>query len=270
MSQQHSADNPTDGPAIVAWGSEPAARPGRRPLLIGAVRRGRRFGPVVAALGTVAIFASLVTEWAVTTLPGASPDGRGPLDVPQTVNDIGSFGTAYLIGVLALAGSVTLALFGTAPIRRNVRVGGLTLAAGLLVMLVALAAALGRIMSRYFFSGGETLVVEYGRGLVMAFAGVAALGAALLLAGGGASAAAGSTAGTGGGKHGRDETDWSWQRSRATGEPEATDVAVTPAEPFAGPDAGTPVIGPQPREEPRTTAPDATDRYRRESRSGPR
>ncbi|MEV1286706.1 hypothetical protein [Micromonospora sp. NPDC049679] len=260
MSQQHSVDKPADGPPIVAWGDEPRA-PGRISRFTTTVRRGRRLGPTVAALGTVAIFASLVTEWAVTTLPGASPDGRGPLDVPHTVNDIGSFGTAYLVGVLALAGCVTLVLFGTPAIRRNVRVGGLTLAAALLVILGALAASLGRIMNRYFFSGGETLVVDYGRGLVTAFVGVAALGAALLLARSVEPDAAGTTPGSG-----------------ATVGPEPADgpadLIVMPAQAFAGPDAAPPVTDAQPREnaweQPWPTPPGETERYRRESRSGPR
>ncbi|SDY17534.1 hypothetical protein SAMN05444365_101939 [Micromonospora pattaloongensis] len=275
MSQQHPVDGPAPGPTIVAWGPRrgPLLEPLRSPLT--AFARDPRVVTGVAALGTAAVAGSLFGEWAVTAPGDTAPAGDGPPTVPQTVNDIGSFGTTYLVGVLALTGCVALALFGAPAVRRELRVAGLALAGGLLVMLGALLAALHQIMSRYF--GVEALAVRHGRGLVLAFVGVAMLGAALLLA------RRAPTLPGGGGGSGDEPGRPSRRRSDGPGSDSArqpADLSVTPAPPFLDPEAQSlPRAAPPGHGYERSAQrsqrrsgppPDGTDPYRRESRSGPR
>lgn len=144
--------------------------------------RGRRPPLVLAGLGAAAGMASLVGEWVVLNLPTGGPAG-GPIQIPETVDEVGSFGNAYLVGLLGLAVTVALALRGTGASRSNARIAGLALAAALLAVLIAGAATIGDADVRViYYRGQEGFGIEYGRGMVTAFLACVLLGAALLLA----------------------------------------------------------------------------------------
>jgi hypothetical protein len=177
-------DNRSDGTTVVEWGAaEPAPRSrARRPLAD--LTRDRRLPLLLTGLGAVAAVASLVGEWLVMTVPNGGPQGNTTIRVPGGVADVGGFGVAYLVGLLALAAVVALALGGTAGARHNARVAGLALAAALFALLAAAALALdGSSQRTLFYSSEDGFRVDYGRGLVMAFLATALLAAALQLAG---------------------------------------------------------------------------------------
>ncbi|WP_025618078.1 hypothetical protein [Salinispora cortesiana] len=146
------------------------------------ILRDRRPPLVLAGLGAAAGLASLVGEWVVLHLPTGGPAG-GPIQIPETVDEVGGFGNAYLVGLLGLAVAVALALRGTGATRSNARIAGLALAAALLAVLVAGATTIGDADVRaIYYRGQEGFDIAYGRGMVTAFLTCALLGAALLLA----------------------------------------------------------------------------------------
>ncbi|MFG3706896.1 hypothetical protein ACGF7U_19510 [Micromonospora sp. NPDC047670] len=176
-------DHRSDGTAVVEWGGAESAPPGRFGRTLSGLGRDRRLPSVLAALGAVAAIASMLGEWQVMTIPNAGPQGNTPVRVPGGVSDIGGFGVGYLVGLLALACAVALALRGTATVRRNVRIAGLTLAGALLALLTATAASLDEAGQRvFFYSTDDGFRVEHGRGLVAAFVACALFAVALKLA----------------------------------------------------------------------------------------
>ncbi|MGC4806525.1 hypothetical protein [Micromonospora sp. DT233] len=177
-------DNRPDGPAVVEWGGPDPAPTERVGRSLSGLARDRRLPLVPAGLGAAAAFASLVGEWMVMTVPNGGPEGSSTLRVPAGVTDIGGLGVGYLVGLLALAATLALALRGTPAVRRDARTAGLAVAVGLLGFLVATAFSLDDSGQRtFFYSPEEGFTVEYGRGLVMAFAAGALLATALHLAG---------------------------------------------------------------------------------------
>lgn len=169
----------TDEAAVLDWGPS-AAEPGSFTRAVTGLHRDPRFPAVLAGLGGVAALASLLGEWLVMTVPGTGPEGSGTLQVPNGVAEVGNFGVGYLVGLLALTGTVALAFGGTRPARRNARMFGLGVAGALLAFLVAAAASLDDSTRRsLFYPADSGFHVEYGRGLVMAFVAVGLLGAAL-------------------------------------------------------------------------------------------
>lgn len=161
-------------------GAKPRPRRGRR--LVTRFTSDRRLPLVLAGLGGAAGLASLIGEWVVLALPTGGPAG-GALQVSETVSQVGSFGVAYLVGLLGLAVAVVLALRGTDAVRPNARIAGLALAAALLAVLLATVAAIGDGDPRAVYYGGhEGFDIEYGRGVVAAFLACVLLGTALLLA----------------------------------------------------------------------------------------
>ncbi|MFI1196924.1 hypothetical protein ACH4T9_27205 [Micromonospora sp. NPDC020750] len=177
-------DTRSDGTAVVEWGGPEPTPPRQAGRPLAGLGRDRRLPLLPAGLGVAAAFASLVGEWMVLTVPNGGPEGNTMLRVPGGVSDIGGFGVGYLMGLFALAAAVALALRGTPAVRHNARVAGLALAAALLGVLVATAVSLDDSGQRTFFYAAEDgFRVEYGRGLVMAFAACALLAAALYLAG---------------------------------------------------------------------------------------
>lgn len=178
-------DNRPDEPAVVAWGHDETDGPDRPVHRLAGLGRDRRLPAVLAGLGAVAAFASLVGEWSVMTVPRTGPTGEETIQVPAGVADVGNFGTGYLIGLLALAGCVALVLFGSPGARHNARVLALTLAGGLLVLLATGALALEQAAERrLFYPADEGFRLDYGRGLAMAFVAAALLGLAAYRAGG--------------------------------------------------------------------------------------
>ena len=108
--------------------------------------------------------------------------GEHHVRVPGGVSEVGGFGVGYLVGLLALVCAVALTLRGTAAVRPNARLAGLTLAGALLVLLVAATAGLDDPGQRnFFYSLEDGFQVEYGRGLVMAFVACVLFAAALRL-----------------------------------------------------------------------------------------
>ncbi|WP_410810681.1 hypothetical protein [Micromonospora sp. 067-2] len=231
-----------DGPAQIEWGAiEPAPRRRLGRSLAG-LTRDPRLPLLVAGLGAVAGVASLVGEWVVMTLPNEGPEGNSTIEVPAGLSEVGGLGLGYLIGLLGLVCAVALALRGTAGVRANARLAGLTLAGALLAVLVAAAATLDDPAQRsLLYSSQDGFRTEYGRGLVMAFAACVLLGVALRLApvvpadrhappAQDNRASDGATGRGWGRRHDRDPID--------DGDlPAPADLTVTPAAPFARPDS---------------------------------
>ncbi|WP_122981768.1 hypothetical protein [Actinoplanes teichomyceticus] len=178
---------------VVAFGpAEPDGAPGGR--FAGRLRElgaDRRLAPLVAGLGAVAAFASLVSEWQVTTVDGLDlgDDEVGAARMlPADLLDLGALGAAYVMGLLLLTIAVLLALFGPAAGRGYARLAGSGAGGVLGALLLALVPMLddqSRLVSRFYTAQlqAEKLEVAYGRGLWCALAAVAAALIALRLAG---------------------------------------------------------------------------------------
>jgi len=228
-----SARRRPDEPAVIEWsGSE---MPGR--LLSRSV--GRWSAPLVAGLGAVAVFASLVEQWGTLTLPGRSgPDESSSAVITQRVADTGNLGVVYLVGVLGLLSTAALVIFGTGNARHNARLIGAATGVGVLAILAATTATLDE-PTQLVFDRDIELRVSYGRGLVMAYVGTVCLGLAHLLAVGPSPAGSGQA-----GTAGSDTPfvgDGPWRRRRHNPEPwpgadaQPLDLTVGPARPFAPP-----------------------------------
>jgi hypothetical protein len=237
---------PTTPETVLEFGAAgdddpPPARPRSLAGFGRALLDDHRLVPLSAVLAAVAAFASLVSEWQITTVDAATL-GNGELGdkvLPSDLADLGAIGGGYLAGLFLLVGAVVLTLFGPPAGRRYTRLAGLAVGGTLLGLLVSLVSLLGdqsRIFSRLYtieFSP-DKLKVAYGRGLWCALAAVALAVVALYLAGR-------RTGGAPLGDEIDDGTDdpaavWSWRRPRID-EPESTpdapfDLTVTPAQPF--------------------------------------
>lgn len=238
-----------DGATVVSWGDPP--RTGRRAgLALARIGRDGRLVPVVAVLGAGAIFASLIGDWTITSMPSEGVRSDGPVELASGVADLEAFGSGYLLGVLALVGCAALVFFGTPGVRHNARVLGLACTGATLGLLAVITGSLDALTDRWQMYGElEGLVVAYGQGLVCAYLGVGGLGLALLLAGRfvrrpatepepaeGAGAPTGSVdpvAVT--------ESDWPWRRPQAAtpdrdfeddDRSAPIDLTVTPTKPF--------------------------------------
>ena len=187
---------PETGEAVVEFGPDEDAErtPGRRPP-VGALLTGlagdRRLVPLAAALGGVALFASLISEWQLTEVDGTFwGDGevgaRPPLET--MVADLGGWGGGYLAGLFLLVGSVVLTLFGPAAGRRYARLCALSTGGVLLAMVVALGSYLGdtsRTVGQLGLTSLEEdqVAISLGRGTWCAAAGVLLVLLAMILAG---------------------------------------------------------------------------------------
>jgi hypothetical protein len=189
-------ETPDEIGSVIEFGADEAAprRPRGPRFSVSAWASGmaadRRLVPLAAALGGVALFASLISEWQVTdvdaTLLGDGQVGTRPL--PTTIADLGAWGGGYLAGLFVLVAAAVLVLFGPVPGRRYARLVGLS-AGG---VLIGLLAALGSELGDTSRTLGEVFMVQlnqnqvqrsYGRGLWCALFGVAATMFALILAG---------------------------------------------------------------------------------------
>jgi hypothetical protein len=111
---------PTPQEAVVEFGAGPQerSRPERRrrsfTALVAGLAADRRSVPLAAAVGAVALFASLISEWQITAIDitefGGTASARQP--VTAGVGDLGAFGAGYLAGLFALAAAMALVLFG--------------------------------------------------------------------------------------------------------------------------------------------------------------
>ncbi|WP_203710584.1 hypothetical protein [Asanoa siamensis] len=234
------------GPAVVEFGDDDASDGSDR-TVVGRLRRlvGDRWHLLAGAvLAAAAGFVSLVATWYSMTMPVGEPDPTTgqPSDqaLPFTVTDLGVLGNAYVLGLLLLAVTVVLTLFGPPPGRRYTRLAGISLAGGLVGVLVALTSSLGKSMERNFFYGSEgTFEVDTTTGLYAAYLAVVLAGSVLVAVGRLSFAdlppAAAPAAHPG--------ADWAWQRPRQVRDEMADEVAaaapldltVQPSRPFARP-----------------------------------
>lgn len=219
------------------------AASGRRRFSVGTFLAGlagdRRLVPVAAGLGAIALFASLISEWQVTTVDGTAFRSTEAGDRPlvTTVADLGGWGGGYLAGLFLLAGAVVLALFGPLPGRRYARLIALSTGAVLLALLAALGSYLGET-SRIIGQLGATdlaadqVAISRGRGIWCAAVGVVLVLAAIYLAGRVTEFEPEDEP-----AEGEEEPPvvWSWRRPAAEdeGPPQAPfDLTVTSAKPF--------------------------------------
>jgi hypothetical protein len=263
MSQEPQSEktDPLPEATVVEWGGdEPASRRRRWPSparfdlsRLGAELAGdRRLVLLTIALGGVALFVSLFSEWQVTSVDGAifGDTEVGNRPVEAGIVDLGGWGAGYLVGLFLLVGGIVLLLFGPPAGRLYGRLAALSTGGVLLAILVALAVELGehsRLSSVMELTLSEDQYdVTYGRGVWCALVGVAAAMLGVHLAGrhlppepvatpvvAAPAASAAEPDGT--------PTDWPWRRPRtavddAEGLPDApiglTVSATTPFTPL--------------------------------------
>lgn len=178
---------------VLEFGSSDSEAPRRRPSteFLRGLAGDRRLPVLIAGLGGVAVFASLISEWQITAVEQISYEGEEDVSqqvqlLPTDLFDLGGIGGAYLVGLFLLTISLTLVLFGPAAGRRYARLSGLSVGGLLFALLLAMVHLLGsetRLVSRFFTMqlSPEQSEVRYGRGLWCALAGVAAALLALWL-----------------------------------------------------------------------------------------
>ena len=241
------ADQHPPTETVVEFGApEPAARERRRwsatEIIVG-LGSDRRTVPLAAAVGAVALFASLISEWQVTLLKSSETENvlGGNRPVPAGLADLGALGTGFLAGLFLLAGAVVFVLFGPPAGRPWARLAGLTVAGVEAAVLGALAHDLSSATRSPLglFAAGmpeEQVNLTYGRGLWCALVGVGAVALALWLAGRHLPTA--PPAGDAPEAEAADppEEIWSWRRPRTTPDEETPDapidLTVTSVSPF--------------------------------------
>ena len=240
---------PETGEAVVEFGPDDDARdtPGRRASVGGfltGLAGDHRLVPLTAALGGVALFGSLVSEWQLTEVDGAfwgdSEVSARPLET--TVADLGAWGGGYLTGLFLLVAAVVLTLFGPAAGRRYARLTALSVGGVLLAMVAALGSYLGDssgVVSQIGATGLEEdqLAVSHGRGIWCAAVGVALVLLATILAGRHQAADPVPVDAPAGAEppEAAEHALWSWQRpaGEEDGPPDApSGLTVTSAKPF--------------------------------------
>ena len=248
---QPAGPGPMPPETVVEFGPDPDAEPSRRRRwnvaeIAAALAADRRAVPLAAAVGAVALFAALMSEWQVTvmdTMPFGNTRGSNrPL--PAGIADLGALGAGFLAGLVVLAGATVLVLFGPPAGRRHARLLGLATGGVLLAMLAALAGSLddaSRVIERAFTLDldEDQLQLTYGRGLWCAFFGVAAVLLALYLAGRHTAPEPGPEVDDDGDPVPPAEAPvvWSWRRPRAEPDDEQPpdapfDLTVSSAKPF--------------------------------------
>jgi hypothetical protein len=234
---------PETGEAVVEFGPDDTDMPRRRLPAAGAFlsRLGadRRLVPLAAALGGLALFGSLISEWQLTqvdaTVFGDSQVGSRPL--VTSLADLGGWGGGYLAGLFLLVPAVVLTLFGPAAGRRYARLTALSVGGVLLAMVVAISSDLGdtsRILGQLNVINldADQVAISTGRGVWCAAAGVALVLVAMILAGRHTVAVPEEAA-----EAEPEAPAWSWRRPAAGPEDEPPEapfgLTVGPAKPFA-------------------------------------
>lgn len=233
---------------VVEIGTEPGEpRAGRRRWnlteIATSLAADRRVVPLSGAVGGVALFASLISEWQITTVDTSrfadSETGARPLTAGLA--DLGALGSGFLTGVFLLVITTVLVLFGPAAGRGYARLIGLSTGGVLLALLAALASSLGdssRAVEGIFVLEFEEdqLQLSYGRGIWCAVVGVAAVLLALHL-----SARHGPSVTPAAGPDSADEIGeepnlWSWRRPQSDFDDrppdEPFDLTVSSTRPF--------------------------------------
>jgi hypothetical protein len=241
---------PETGEAIVEFGpDDEAQRAPRRRVAVGdflsRLVDDRRIVPLAAALGAVALFGSLVSEWQLTQVDGAFwGDGEiGDRPLVTTVADLDGWGGGYLTGLFLLVAAVVLTLFGPAAGRRYARLSALSVGGTLLAMVAAIASHLGdtsRIVGQLSATNLEEdqVTLSQGRGVWCAVLGVGLVLLAMVLAGRHQAPEAAPVGAAADPEHPAEPAPavWSWRRP-VTGEedglPDApVGLTVTSAKPF--------------------------------------
>jgi hypothetical protein len=243
---------PETGEAVVEFGpDDDAVRAPRRRVPVGDFLTGlagdRRLVPLAAALGGVALFGSLISEWQVTQIDGAFfGDGDvGNRPLAADLADLGGWGGGYLTGLFLLVAAVVLTLFGPAAGRGYARLTALSVGGVLLAMVAAEVSYLGdtsRIVGQLSATNldEDQLSVSHGRGVWCAAAGVALMVLSMVLAGRHLEAGPAQVPATredaGLPMAAEDAPVWSWRRpagGEEDGPPDAPfDLTVTPVKPF--------------------------------------
>ncbi|WP_213451124.1 hypothetical protein [Rhizomonospora bruguierae] len=239
MSQDAHSD-----PAVVSWGEPDDAgpAPARRPGGLAALRRDRRVVLAVAGLAAVALLASLVDDWQVTTIrPDPSEVGDQTQQITAGLGQLGVWGAAYLVGVVLAVAGATVVLFGPAAGRAHVRVATLGGCGTLVALIGAAWSDLGRRSAPFnglFYIDGPTITLEHGRGISVGLVGVVLLGVALLLVEGRPAAARDPEAADAEAPAAPEDDHARWLPRRAEPDErpeEPFDLTVAPAAPFAAP-----------------------------------
>lgn len=235
--------------AVVEFGpaderDEPARRGAGAGRFLSGLARDRRLVPVAAALGALALFASLVSEWQVTALDATilreADAGNRPFTT--TIADLGGWGGGYVAGLLLLTAATVLTLFGPAPGRAYARLVALSAGGVLLAVVVTLWSHLGetsRIVGQIdaMTLDDDQMQVSVGRGVWCAGVGVALVMLSAYLAGRGTASVAAPDAAA---DAVPDEPAavWSWRRPADEEEaPDAPfDLTVGPAKPWTASD----------------------------------
>lgn len=226
---------------VVEFGPSTASRPRWHGAMVRNLAADRRVVPLAAVLAAVAYFASVVSEWQVTTVDQQfALSGVGRVSLPAGVADLGALGTGFLIGVFLLAVTVVLTMFGPAAGRHYSRLIGLSAGGTLLGLLFAITFTLGsesRTVPRTFIEvDSNDIQIAYGRGVWCAIAGTVLALLALYLAGRHVPAVPEQQPGAEPVEH-VDEPPavWSWRRAPAEDSPhpdEPLGLTVTPVQPF--------------------------------------
>ncbi|WP_157751881.1 hypothetical protein [Actinoplanes derwentensis] len=177
--------------SVISFGDEKPRFGDERPrrTYLRDLGRDHRIPALTAALGAVAAFGSLVSEWQTTSMNGfgfGAEPGAGARVLPTDLPDLGAVGAGYLAGLLLLTTAVVLTLFGPATGRRHAQLAGLAVGGVLLALLVALMPHLNQtslLVPRYYTVEltGDDVRVAVGRGLWCALFAVGAALAALWL-----------------------------------------------------------------------------------------
>ncbi|MEU4557378.1 hypothetical protein AB0F72_03250 [Actinoplanes sp. NPDC023936] len=181
----------SDSESVIEFGAPEAEDRPRRFAYLQDLGSDRRLPQLLAGLGGVAAFASLISEWQVTTVNTITlPDGElAQAEMfPAALIDLGGVGAAYLGGLFLLVTASVLTFFGPVAGQRYARLAGLSLGGVQLAVLLGLVQMLGDqslLVSRFLSLelGENPPEVTYGRGLWCALAGVAAAVVALWLTG---------------------------------------------------------------------------------------
>ena len=138
----------------------------------------------LASLGALAGAVSAGGVWIDFVFPDLLLENGEPFADTVPVSSLGGYGAAYLLGFLALLIGAALALFGSAGLRRDVRIAVLALGGGLLVLLIMVTRN-AEGLARAPLGAGRQLIVQadIGAGLTAGFACVGALMLAVHLAG---------------------------------------------------------------------------------------
>ncbi|WP_229067368.1 hypothetical protein [Actinoplanes sp. DH11] len=179
-----------DSESVIEFGApDEDDRPRRLPFLRD-LGGDHRLPALVAGLGAVAAFASMISEWQTTTVQNVFFEDGEPAQVetfPTDLMDLGGIGAAYLVGLVLLVTGVVLTLFGPEPGRRYARLAGFSVGGVLLAVLLAVVHMLGAesvLISRIASVGlgpEQQPDFAYGRGIWCALAAVTAALVALWL-----------------------------------------------------------------------------------------